>query len=122
MIANRENKRLPKIFPYQFGFRTHRSTGQPILTNLIQRKIENKQPLCTTFIELRKAFDSFDREVLIIALKNFGIPGYIISVIEALHASSIGKLDKDKAFVMNWGCGKSALWAYCCLSSFLTSS
>ena len=101
MIANRENKRLPQIFPYQFGFRNHRSTGQPNLVNLIQRKIDFH--LCMTFFELKKTFDSIDKEVLIIALKDFGIPGYIISVIKALHASSIGKLDKDKAFVVNRG-------------------
>ena len=56
-----------------------------------------------TFIDLKKAFDSIDREVLFIALRDFGIPGDIISLIEALHAKSIGKLDKDNTFVVNRG-------------------
>ena len=42
VIANRVNKQLPKISPYQFGFRSHRSTGQAILAIrcLLQRRIE----------------------------------------------------------------------------------
>ena len=52
VIANRVNKQLPKISPYQFGFRSHRSTGQAILAiSLLQRRIENQQPLCMTFID-----------------------------------------------------------------------
>ena len=105
VIANRVNKQLPKISPYQFGFRSHRSTGQAILAIrcLLQRRIENQQPLCMTFIDLKKAFDSIDREVLFIALRDFGIPGDIISLIEALHTKPIGKLDKDNTFVVNRG-------------------
>ena len=56
-----------------------------------------------TFIDLKKAFDSIDREVLFIALRDFGIPGDIISLIEALHTKPIGKLDKDNSFVVNRG-------------------
>ena len=105
VIANRVNKQLPKNSPYQFGFRSHRSTGQAILAIrcLLQRRIENQQPLCMTFIDLKKAFDSIDREVLFIALRDFGIPGDIISLIEALQTKPIGKLDKDNNFVVNRG-------------------
>ena len=56
-----------------------------------------------TFIDLKKAFVSIDREVLFIALRDFGIPGDIISLIEALHTKPIGKLDKENTFVVNQG-------------------
>ena len=56
-----------------------------------------------TFIDLKKTFGSIDREVLFIALRNFGIPGDIISLIEALHTKPIDKLDKDNTFVVNLG-------------------
>ena len=56
-----------------------------------------------TFIDLKKAFDSIDRDVLFIGLRDFGIPGDIISLIEALHAKPIGKLDKGNTFVVNRG-------------------
>ena len=103
VIANRVNKLLHKSSPYQFGFGSHRSTGQAILAFrcLLQRRIENHQPLCMTFIDLKEAFDSSDREVLFIALRDFGMPGNIISLIEALHAKPIGKLNKDNIFVVN---------------------
>ena len=41
-IANRVNKQLPKISPYQFVFRSHRSTGQAILAMrcLLQRRMK----------------------------------------------------------------------------------
>ena len=105
VIANRVNKQLPKISPSQFGFRSHRSTGQAIsaIRCLLQRRVENHQPLCMIFIDLKKAFDSIDREVLFIALMDFGITGDIISLIEALLAKPIGKLDKDNTFVVNRG-------------------
>ena len=110
VIVNRVNKQLPKISPYQFGFRSHRSTGQAILAIrcLLQRRIKNHQPLCMTFIDLKKAFDSIDREVLFISLRDFGIPGDIISLVEALHAKPIGKLDKDNTFAVSRGWGKGA--------------
>ena len=41
--------------------------------------------------------------MLFIALRDFGIPGDIISLIEALHANPIDKLDKDNNFVVNRG-------------------
>ena len=81
------------------------SAGQAILaiTCLLQRRIENHQPLRMIFIDLKKVFDSVDREVLFIALRDFGIPGDIISLIEALYAKPIGKLEKDNTFDVNRG-------------------
>ena len=86
VIANRANKQLPNISPYHLGFRKHTSTGQSILAIrcLLQRRIEKRQ-ICMTFIDLKKAFDSIDREVLFFVLRDFGISGDIISLIEALH-------------------------------------
>ena len=100
VIANRVNKQLHKSSPYQFGFGSYRSTGQAILAFrcLLQRRIENHQPLCMTFIDLKKAFDSINREVLFIALRDFGMPGDIISLIEALNAKPIGKLVRITPF------------------------
>ena len=94
MIANKVNKQLPDISPHQFGLRSHRSTFQAILPIrcLLQRRIENQQPLCMTFIDLKKAFKLVDIEMLFIALTGFGNPGDIIIVIEALRTKPIGKL------------------------------
>ena len=41
--------------------------------------------------------------MLFIDLRDFGIPGDIISLIEALHAKPVGKLDKDNTFVVSRG-------------------
>ena len=123
VIANRVHKQLPKISPYQFGFPSDMSTGLDILAIrcLLQRRTEYQQPLCMTFIDLKKALLSIDREVLFIALMDFGIPGDIPG---AFHNKPIGKLEKNYTFVLNRGRGAAggAFWAHCCLSSFLTSS
>ena len=41
--------------------------------------------------------------MLFIALRVFGIPGEIITLIEALHTKPIAKLDKDNTSVVNRG-------------------
>ena len=124
VIVNKLNKQMPKISPYHFGFQSYRSTGQAILAIrcLLQRRIENQQPLCMTFIELKKAFDSINGEVLLSALKDCGIPGDIISLVEALHNKPIGKLDKDNTFVVNRGTRQGCILGPLLLSPFLTSS
>ena len=98
VIANSVNKQQPKNSPYQFGCQSHRSTGQAILAIrcLIQGRIENHQPVCMTFIDMKKAFDSIDRERLFIPIRVFGIPRDTISLIEVLPTKFIGKLNRDK--------------------------
>ena len=71
-----------------------------------------------TFIDLKKAFDSTNREALFSALRDCGIAGDIINLVEALHNKPIGKLDKDNTFVVNRGTRQGYILDPLLLSSF----
>ena len=61
----------------QFGFRTKHSTNHAILliTDKIQKAIENKLFSCGIFLDLSKAFDTVNHHILLRKLENYGIRG-----------------------------------------------
>ena len=52
--------------PTQAGFRAHHSTIEQalILQTLVQHSLHTKHPLCLAFIDLKRAYDSVNREKL----------------------------------------------------------
>ena len=52
--------------PTQAGFRAHHSTIEQalILQTLVQHSLHTKNPLCLAFIDLKRAYDSVNREKL----------------------------------------------------------
>ena len=65
------------LFCNQFGFRKNNSTSlAPIqITEKIKESIDNKQYGCGIFIDLRKAFDTFNHSILLTKLEHYGIRG-----------------------------------------------
>ena len=61
----------------QFGFRKGYSTGHAIhhSVNIINKELANKKHVMGIFIDLSKAFDTLDHDVLIKKLDNYGIRG-----------------------------------------------
>ncbi|KAJ1356190.1 hypothetical protein KIN20_013858 [Parelaphostrongylus tenuis] len=55
------------------------------ITRLIEVSREYKQPLCLTFIDLKKAFDSVETEAVIEALDNQGVPTRYIMILRELY-------------------------------------
>ncbi|KAJ1366370.1 hypothetical protein KIN20_027010 [Parelaphostrongylus tenuis] len=55
------------------------------ITRLIEVSREYKQPLCLTFIALKKAFDSVETEAVIEALDNQGVPTRYIMILRELY-------------------------------------
>ena len=65
------------LFQNQFGFRTNYSTNHAVLTIIdkIQRAIDARDYTCGIFLDLSKAFDTVNHEILIQKLEFYGIRG-----------------------------------------------
>ena len=65
------------LFPNQFGFRKNNSTTYALLqiTEKIKETIDKGKHGCGIFIDLRKAFDTVNHEILIRKLEHYGIRG-----------------------------------------------
>ncbi|KAK6765521.1 hypothetical protein RB195_025436 [Necator americanus] len=90
MLSCRIEKVLDEGQPCkQAGFRIGFSTIDHIHTvpKLIEVSLEYKMPLCLTFIDLKKAFDSVETEVVVEALDNQGVPTQCIKVLRELYSN-----------------------------------
>ena len=65
------------LFINQFGFRKNNSTSFALIqiTEKIKETIDNKKYGCGIFIDLRKAFDTVNHEILLKKLNHYGIRG-----------------------------------------------
>ncbi|KAK6727479.1 hypothetical protein RB195_005267 [Necator americanus] len=90
VILNRIEKVLDEGQPCeQAGFRKGFSTIDHIHTvsKLIEVSREYKMPLCLTFIDLKKAFDSLETEAVVEALDNQSVPTQYIKVLRELYSN-----------------------------------
>ncbi|KAE9419314.1 hypothetical protein Angca_009195, partial [Angiostrongylus cantonensis] len=78
----------------QAGFRKGFSTIDHIHTiiRLIEASQEYKRPLCLTFINLQKAFDSIETEAVMEAFGSQGIPTQYIKILRELHKNFTTKI------------------------------
>lgn len=69
------------LVPNQFGFRKKYSTDYAIvqLLNKVTECFANKEHLIGIFMDLSKAFDTIDHDILIYKLKRYGIQGIALS-------------------------------------------
>ena len=82
-----------------------------------------KIPLYMCFIDLQKAYDSVDRELLWVVLARFGVPGKMSTVIRQFHEGMRARVRTDDGEHSEWfaslrGCGKDM----CCHLFFSKSS
>ena len=65
------------IYELQFGFRSKHSTGHALtdLTEAIRKAMDESSFAVGVFIDLQKAFDTVDHEVLLSKLNHYGIRG-----------------------------------------------
>ena len=63
------------LYKNQFGFRKNNSTNFALLqiTEKIKETIDNKKYGCGIFIDLRKAFDTVNHNILLKKLEHYGI-------------------------------------------------
>ncbi|KAE9419614.1 hypothetical protein Angca_009749, partial [Angiostrongylus cantonensis] len=95
VILNRIDRTLDEGQPCeQAGFRKGNSTMDHIhtLTRLIEVSREYKRPLCLTFIDLEKAFDSIEIEAVMEALGIQGVPTQYIKILRELYKNFTTKI------------------------------
>ena len=65
------------LYDQQYGFRSKHSTQHAILdiVNTILQNMDNGKFSCGVFIDLKKAFDTVNHEILLAKLENYGIRG-----------------------------------------------
>jgi len=65
------------IYEFQFGFRANHSTNHALisLTEQIREALDNSYFACGIFIDLQKAFDTVDHNILLNKLDHYGIRG-----------------------------------------------
>lgn len=94
----------------QYGIRKERSTNDLtfILRQLQAKYREQNQELYVAFVDLTKAFDIVNRDMLWLVMKKFGCPPQFVAVLRAFHdgmeasVSVGGKTSSDK-FTVNVG-------------------
>ena len=92
VMSTRFNKDIAeKILPdSQCGFRADRSTADMIFVcrQLLEKGREQGQTLSIAFIDLKKAFDTVNRNLLFSILERFGCPPVFLSLLRALHTGN----------------------------------
>ena len=65
------------IYPLQFGFLQNYSTSYALihLTETIKEALDRGKYGCGIFVDLQKAFDTVDHNILLGKLKHYGIIG-----------------------------------------------
>ena len=91
------------LHKFQYGFRTNSSTEMAItqIIDDITSKLDNGQLICTIFLDLKKAFDTVDHQILLNKLYNYGIRGLPAKLINSYltnrtQQTIIGNTKSDK--------------------------
>ena len=73
------------ITQHQFGFRESHSTELAIASihNALLENLDNNSITCTVFLDLAKAFDSVDHEILLRKLEKYGIRGVALKLMRS---------------------------------------
>ena len=84
----------PQIYEGQFGFRKGRGTVDAIhiIRQVLESSHEYREPLFICFVDIVKAYDSVDRNILWDALADHHVPVVIIDLIKALYYNTTAKV------------------------------
>lgn len=106
IISDRLQPALEPIIPEsQAGFRAHRSTTDMIFTlRQLQEKIrEQHASAFAIFVDLKKAFDTVNRQALWQIMLKFGCPEKLVNIIKNLHEDNIAKVITSQGLTGGFG-------------------
>ena len=105
MILNRIYEPINQILrPNQAGFRRGLSCAHPIntLKRIMQGANTKQLPLITIFVDLKKAFDSIDRQKMWQILRSYGVPLKIVNAIKSIYQNSECKIKIGNQYSQNF--------------------
>ena len=99
-------------------------TGSTIDMSLVVRRLQQlgrarKSPLYMCFIDLQKAYDAVDRELLWVVPTRFGVPEKMSTVIRQFHEGMQARVRTDDGEHLEWFDVTQALRKGCVLSPLL---
>ena len=97
------------LYKYQFGFRKNHSTELALIeiVDQIRMSLDNGNMTCGIFIDLSKAFDTVNHEILIDKLNHYGIRGKALDLLKSYLGSreQFTSIDKYKSKKRPINCG-----------------
>ena len=89
----------------QFGFRSHRSTSDALLIaeSVISKSLEYNVELWLVSVDLRKAFDRVEHDMLFKALRSHGLGEAYCKLLRQLYDGQEGVLNEDLRFGIGRG-------------------
>ena len=97
------------LYKYQFGFRKNHSTEHALieLVDQIRYNIGGNKMTCGIFIDLSKAFDTVDHQILIEKLEHYGIRGKALDIFKSYlsNRKQYVQLEKSKSQLRPISCG-----------------
>ena len=97
------------LYKYQYGFREGHSTTQALveLTDSLKNTIDNGNYACGIFIDLTKAFDTVNHNILIDKLKKYGILDNAIELLKSYLDDRMQyvEINKTKSSLSKISCG-----------------
>ena len=97
------------LYEFQFGFRQGHSTEHALveIVDKMKQAIDNNELTCAIFLDLSKAFDTVNHEILLYKLDHYGIRGPALKLIKnyLTNRKQFVKIGKNKSELRLISCG-----------------
>ena len=97
------------LYEYQFGFRQGHSTSHALIEIIdsIKSAIDNNKYVCGIFLDLSKAFDTVNHEILLKKLHHYGIRGQTNQLFKSYltNRKQLVEIDKIRSNFLPINCG-----------------